>query len=127
MTVQTWTVGLRGVGGAVDAAIKKSLSSLANSSTLRRWFADRALVQSAAERADPLEIRIYGGNDADFELYEDSCDSDAYEHGANATIHLHWDDDRKVLLIGDRSGTFQGMLMKQTLQIVLVTQGHGIG
>ena len=42
MTVQTWTVGLRGVGGAVDAAIKKSLSSLANSSTLRRWFADRA-------------------------------------------------------------------------------------
>jgi alpha-D-xyloside xylohydrolase len=85
------------------------------------------LVQSAAERADPLEIRIYGGKDADFELYEDSGDSYAYEHGAKATIHLHWDDHRKVLLIGDRLGAFPGMLMKHTLQIVLVTQGHGIG
>ena len=80
-------------------------------------------MQSAAERADPLEIRIYGGNDADFELYEDGGDSYAYEHGANATIHLHWDDHRKVLFIGDRSGTFPGMLMKHTLQIVLGDAG----
>jgi alpha-D-xyloside xylohydrolase len=85
------------------------------------------IVQSAAEGADPLEIRIYGGKDADFELYEDSGDSYAYEHGAKATIHFHWDDHQKRLLIADRSGAFPGMRMKHTLQIVLVKPGHGVG
>jgi alpha-D-xyloside xylohydrolase len=32
------------------------------------------VVQSAADAEDPLEVRIYGGKDADFQLYEDSGD-----------------------------------------------------
>ena len=84
-------------------------------------------VQSTADAQDPIEIRVYGGRDADFLLYEDSGDSYAYEHGARATIHLHWDDRRNALSIGDRSGTFPGMRMKRTFRIVLVKQGHGIG
>lgn len=60
-------------------------------------------------------------------LYEDSGDGYEYEHGARATIHLHWDDRRKTLSIGDRSGVFQGMPSKQTLHIVLVKEAHGIG
>ena len=74
-----------------------------------------------------MEIRIYGGKDADFELYEDSGDGYAYEHGARATIHFHWDERRNVLSIGDRSGSFPGMRMKRTFQIVLVKPGHGVG
>ena len=85
------------------------------------------VLQSTAEAEDPLEIRIYGGKDADFLLYEDSGDSYAYEHGARATIRLHWDDRRKMLSIGDRAGAFPGMPSKQTLHIVLVKEGHGIG
>ena len=65
--------------------------------------------------------------DADFQLYEDSGDGYAYEHGARATVHLHWDDSRRVLSIGTRSGAFPGMPIKNTFRIVLVKQGHGTG
>ncbi|MGB8029917.1 MAG: glycoside hydrolase family 31 protein [Terracidiphilus sp.] len=85
------------------------------------------VVQSTAEAEDPLEIRVFGGNEADFLLYEDTGDSYAYEHGARATIHLHWDDRRNMLSIGDRAGAFQGMPNKQTFRIVLVKEEHGIG
>ncbi len=85
------------------------------------------VVQSTADAEDPLEIRIYGGKDADFLLYEDSGDSYTYEHGARATIQLHWDDGRNTLSIGDRAGAFPGMASKQTFHIVLVKEEHGIG
>jgi alpha-D-xyloside xylohydrolase len=85
------------------------------------------VVQSASQPEELLEIRIYGGKDADFQLYEDSGDGYAYEHGARATIHFHWDDRRNALSIGDRSGTFPGMRSKHTFQIVLVKKGHGVG
>jgi len=84
-------------------------------------------VQSAAEPEEPLEIRIYGGSDADFQLYDDSGDGYAYEHGARATVHLHWNDNQKTLLIGDRSGAFPGMLAKRNFRIVFVKQDHGVG
>jgi alpha-D-xyloside xylohydrolase len=85
------------------------------------------IVQSASEPEEPLEIRIYGGKDADFQLYEDSGDGYAYEHGAKTTIHFHWDDRQNALSIGDRSGTFPGMRTTRTFQIVLVKTGHGVG
>ena len=85
------------------------------------------VVQSTADVEDPLEIRIYGGKDADLLLYEDGGDSYSYEHGARATILLHWDHRRNSLSIGDRAGTFPGMPSKQILNIVLVKEAHGIG
>jgi alpha-D-xyloside xylohydrolase len=85
------------------------------------------IVQSASEPEEPLEIRIYGGKDADFQLYEDGGDGYAYEQGARTTIHFHWDDHRKALSIGDRSGSFPEMQLKRTFRIVLVKQGHGVG
>jgi alpha-D-xyloside xylohydrolase len=85
------------------------------------------IVQSTADSEDPLEIRIYGGKDADFLLYEDGGDSYAYEHGARATIRLHWDDRRKTLSIGDRLGSFPAMPREQNLHIVLVKEEHGVG
>jgi|CZKL01.1.fsa_nt_gi alpha-D-xyloside xylohydrolase len=85
------------------------------------------VVQCAADTEDPMEFRIYGGKDADFELYEDSGDGYVYEKGVRATIHLHWDNRRNVLSIGDRLGTFPGMRTKNTFRIVLVKPGHGTG
>lgn len=85
------------------------------------------VVQSAALPEEPLEIRIYGGRDADFQLYDDSGDGYAYEHGARATVQIHWNDNRKILVIGEQSGTFAGMLKKRTFRIVVVRQDHGIG
>jgi alpha-D-xyloside xylohydrolase len=50
-----------------------------------------------------------------------------YEKGARATIHLHWDDRRNMLSIGNRSGTFPGMRSKNTFRIILVKPGPGTG
>ena len=85
------------------------------------------VVQSTAQTQDPVEIRVYEGKDADFQLYEDSGDGYQYENGARATINLHWSNSRKTLSIGDRSGTFPGMPGKHIFQVVLVRQGHGVG
>lgn len=85
------------------------------------------VVQTAMDPADPLEIRIYRGADAHFELYEDQGDNYNYEKGAYATIAIHWDDQASRLTIGDRKGTFVGMLEHRTFHIVLVEPGHGVG
>jgi alpha-D-xyloside xylohydrolase len=85
------------------------------------------IVQSAAEAADPLEIRVYSGKDADFELYEDRGDGYAYEHGAHSTIHLHWNDRLHELTIADREGKFPEMRASRSIQIVLVGSGRGVG
>ena len=67
---------------------------------------------STEKPADPIELRIYRGADADFTLYEDENDSYNYEKGIYATIPLHWDDAKQTLTIGDRKGQFPGMLRK---------------
>jgi alpha-D-xyloside xylohydrolase len=85
------------------------------------------VVQYASEDQDPLDIRIYAGKDASFELYDDSGDGYGYEHGARATIHFQWDDQRHTLSIGDRSGSFPGMFAKRTFRIVFVQPGIGVG
>ena len=85
-------------------------------------------IEFAAQKpADPLELRVYPGADGSFTLYEDENDSYDYEHGANATIVFSWDDATRTLTIGDRSGSFPGMLEKRTFHIVLVRERHGIG
>jgi alpha-D-xyloside xylohydrolase len=85
------------------------------------------VVQSTADTAGPLELRIYGGKDTDFQLYEDSGDGYGYEHGAKATIPLHWDERHNTLSIGDRTGTYPGILKNRTMRIVLVRPNHGVG
>jgi alpha-D-xyloside xylohydrolase len=85
-------------------------------------------LQYAMEKpADPLEIRIYSGADADFLLYEDEGDNYNYEKGVYATIALHWDENGQTLTIGDRKGSFPGMLKKRTFNIVFVGKNHGTG
>ncbi|MCH5311086.1 MAG: DUF5110 domain-containing protein [Prevotella sp.] len=66
-----------------------------------------------------LEIRIYPGADGSFTLYEDEGDNYNYERGVYAVIPFNWDDARRVLTIGERKGTYPGMLMARTFIIVL--------
>ena len=76
---------------------------------------------------DPIELRIYPGADADFTLYEDENDSYNYEKGAYATIPLHWDDAKHVLTIGERKGSFPGMLRDRVFNVIVVRENHGVG
>ena len=69
--------------------------------------------------ADPVELVIYPGADGDFTLYEDDGVSYAYEKGAYSVIPLHWDDASAVLTIGERSGTFPGMLSERRFLVRL--------
>ncbi len=85
-------------------------------------------LEYATERpADPLEIRIYPGADGDFVLYEDENDNYDYEKGVFATISFHWNDAQHKLTIGQRQGTFPGMLESRTFRMVIVNQGKGKG
>ena len=77
--------------------------------------------------ADPMELRIYPGADADFTLYEDENDTYNYEKGVCSTISFHWNDAKQSLTIGERKGNFPGMLMERVFRIVVVRENHGIG
>lgn len=86
------------------------------------------LVQYAMEKpADPIELRVYRGADASIEIYEDEGDSYNYENGVYATIPIRWEEAREVLTIGDREGSFPGMLKERTFHVVMVREGHGVG
>lgn len=86
------------------------------------------VVQYASEKpADPLELRVYAGADADFTLYEDEGDNYNYEKGDYSTIPFHWDEAKHALTIGARQGSFPGMLHRRTFHIVWVREGHGVG
>lgn len=68
---------------------------------------------------EQLELRVYPGADADFLLYEDEGDGYQYEQQVYATIHFQWDDQRRVLTIGERQGNYPGMLKYRQFTIVL--------
>ena len=85
-------------------------------------------LQYAAEKAaDPIELRVYRGADGAFTLYEDEGDNYDYEKGASAKIPMTWNETSQTLTIGDRKGSFPGMLAKRTFDIVWVGPGHGTG
>ena len=83
--------------------------------------------ESSVAKSDPIDLRVYTGADANFTLYEDEGDNYDYEHGAYSTIPLHWDDKREELTIGDRVGTFPGMLAHRAFHVMRVSDGHGVG
>ncbi len=58
------------------------------------------------QKEEELELRIYAGADADFELYEDDNKTYAYENGVYSLVRFHWDDQNKQLSIYDKEGTF---------------------
>jgi alpha-D-xyloside xylohydrolase len=85
-------------------------------------------IEYAAEKpADPIELRVYRGANGKFTLYEDENDNYNYEKGAHATISLSWEESSHTLSIGDRIGTFPGMLESRTFHVVFVGENHGTG
>ena len=85
------------------------------------------MIQYATQSIDPLEIRIYEGQDATFTLYEDEGDTYDYETGKYSTIALSWSESAKQLTIGARMGSYPGMPATRTFNIVFVGANHGAG
>jgi alpha-D-xyloside xylohydrolase len=85
------------------------------------------LQYSTEKPEDPIELRVFAGADGDFLFYEDENDGYNYEKGSFATIAFHWDDASHTLTIGDRSGSFPGVLQSRTFHVVFVSPGKGTG
>lgn len=76
--------------------------------------------------ADPITISIYSGADGNFTLYEDDGLDNGYEKGAFTRIPIHWDDHARALTIGERTGSFKGMLKTRTFKIVLISPSTSV-
>jgi len=77
--------------------------------------------------ADPLVLWVYEGADGRFELYEDAGVDNGYEEGAFATIPLRWQEKERRLVLGERKGSFPGMLEERDVQVVFVSASEPFG
>lgn len=80
---------------------------------------------TSEKKAETLEIRVYPGANGSFTLYEDENDNYNYETGAFSTIDFNWNNQTKTLTIGDRKGSFPGMLTRRIFNLVLVNKTNG--
>ena len=77
-------------------------------------------MQYAGEKIwDALELRVYPGADGSFTLYEDEGDSYNYERGMYSTITFKWSDRSRTMTIGQRQGSYPGMLQQRQFTFVL--------
>src|SRR5205814_7324395 len=79
------------------------------------------LQYTAEKPADTITINIYAGADASFNLYEDEGTNYNYEKGAYAFIPIKYTEATKIVTVGDRKGSFDGMLSKRIFRINIIT------
>ena len=72
--------------------------------------------------AELINLYVYTGKDAEFQLYEDEGTNYNYERGKYATIDIRYDDASKTLTIGQRKGSFNGMLKNRRFNVVVVSK-----
>ncbi len=70
----------------------------------------------------PIEVRVYAGMDAEFELYEDEGNSYRYESGKYATTKLSWSEKEGKLTVGEPIGSFNGMVKNREYKISIIRQ-----
>ncbi len=85
------------------------------------------LAYTREKPADPIVLYVYAGADGAFTLYEDDGTTYAYERGELSRIPLTWNDAARTLTIGQRQGTFTGMLTQRSFQVVLVSPTKPVG
>lgn len=84
-----------------------------------------ALQYTAEKPADTITLFVYTGKDASFSIYEDEETNYNYEKGAYASIPLSYSEASKTLTIGQREGSFPGMLQKRTFRVIWVSKEKG--
>jgi len=86
------------------------------------------IIQYSGEKsADTLDIRVYKGADAKFDLYEDEGENYNYEKGRYTIVSFNWNEKRQSLTISDRKGNYTGSLAKRIFNVVLVSENEGMG
>ena len=54
----------------------------------------------------PLEIHVFGGENASFNLYEDDGETLKYKNGNYSIIPFKWNDRTKEFIVGERIGDY---------------------
>lgn len=80
------------------------------------------IMYSDEKQPETITLFVYGGRDGSFTLYEDEGVNYNYEKGDYATIPFIYNDANKTLEIGERKGTFNGMLQERRFNVVYVDQ-----
>jgi alpha-D-xyloside xylohydrolase len=121
-----WTGALLEGGRRVDApAPYESMPIYVKAGSILPMGPD---LQYVSEKpADPLTLWVYTGGDAAFELYEDDGVTYGYEKGAFATTPFRWDEKSGTLTIGERTGSFPGMVQSREIRVVFVAKGAPVG
>lgn len=112
-----WHTGRRYQGGqtVVTHAPLDVLPMFVRAGAVLPWG---AVAQSTVAQKDmPLEILVFPGADGEFSLYDDAGDGYSYEKGEAAWIPLRWDDEKRLLTIGERRGAYPGMAEKRTFLV----------
>ncbi|MBO9543756.1 TIM-barrel domain-containing protein [Caulobacter sp.] len=80
--------------------------------------------QYVGEKPDlPITLVIYTGRDGKYELYEDDGLTMAYQRGAYSRIPISYDNATGRVVIGARSGKFDGMVDKRTFKVRFIGAG----
>lgn len=74
-----------------------------------------------------IDLYVYTGADGNFELYEDENVNYNYEKGKFAIIPFRYDENQKKLFIGDRQGTYPGMLSTRKFNVIVVSRKNPVG
>jgi alpha-D-xyloside xylohydrolase len=85
------------------------------------------LQYSSEKPADVITLYVYEGANGSFDLYEDEGNNYNYEKGAYSIIPIIYNNATRTLIIGDRKGSFSGMLQKRRFNIVWVTKDNNTG
>ena len=81
--------------------------------------------QYATEKADDMmDIYVFAGEDAEFELYEDDNETYTYEKGEYSVIRFNWNEKAQVLTVAKQEGTYQN-LPERTFRIKLISKIDG--
>ncbi|MBR3471511.1 MAG: DUF5110 domain-containing protein [Prevotella sp.] len=72
--------------------------------------------------AELINLYVYTGKDATFQLYEDEGTNYNYEKGKYSTIDISYSEATRTLTIGQRKGTFPGMLKSRRFNVVVVSK-----
>ena len=85
------------------------------------------LQYTSEKPADIITLYVYTGSNGSFNLYEDEGTNYNYEKGAYSIIPINYNESTKALIIGERKGSFNGMLQKKKFNIVWITKENKTG
>ena len=86
------------------------------------WGPD--LQYSDEKPAETITLYVYKGQNGKFTLYEDEGVNYGYEKGSYALIPLEYNEAEATLTIGERQGTFPGMLERRIFNVVVVSKNN---